>query len=140
MKKRLILIFILVLMTIFYFANRMVELEYNVNLGEFFVLTSAYSEKEVQLLEENQPLIYGGNIDEPPLGIYYEEHSQYIGLVVDYINALSIEMGTPIVSEPMVWNEALVSLENGETLLRASFSFCVSIFISIPFFPSTTFL
>lgn len=61
------------------------------------------------------PLVYGGNINEPPLGMYYEENGQYIGLVVDHISALSIQLGETIISKPMIWENAMEALKNGET-------------------------
>jgi polar amino acid transport system substrate-binding protein len=92
----------------------MVEFKYHVNLIEVFSLSSDYSDEEIEILKSYEPLIYAGNINEPPLGMYYEETGQSLGLVVDYINALSIELGVNIVSKPMVWNEVLTSLENGD--------------------------
>jgi len=40
---------------------------------------------------------------------------QYIGLVVDYVNALSIELGVEIKYEPLLWSTALEKLAKGET-------------------------
>ena len=47
----------------------------------------------------------------------YVDHDsgQYMGLVVDYVNALSIELGIEIKMEPLVWSKALEKLEKGET-------------------------
>lgn len=115
MKKRFFMFSILLIFLITIYINQYLKLEYNVNIPEYIRLSSGYTKEELQLIEEAKPLVYGGNINEPPLGIYYEENGQYLGLVVDYINALSIELGTTIVSEPMVWNEALSALSKGRT-------------------------
>jgi len=115
MKKRFVFFFILIFILLVFYVNKYAQLEYNVNILEYIKLSSEFTDDEVEIINRYQPLIYGGNINEPPLGIYYEENGQYIGLVVDYINALSIELGATIVSEPMVWNEALEALKQGKT-------------------------
>jgi polar amino acid transport system substrate-binding protein len=113
-KKILIYISLLIFSTVF-FANEYIQLEYQVNLYEYFSLVSDYTDNEREILQKYEPLIYGGNIDEAPLGQYYESHDQYVGYVVDYMNALSIELGTAIVSKPMIWEDAINALEKKET-------------------------
>lgn len=115
MKRRFIIFFILVLIFFILYANKYLELEHNANILEYINLSSGLTNDEIEILNKYQPLIHGGNINEPPLGMYYEENRQYMGFVVDYINALSIELGVPIISKPMVWNEALEALEEGRT-------------------------
>lgn len=111
--KKIILIFLSIMtVSILFYANKMIEFEYHVNLLEYFTLSSDYSEEELELLKEHEPIIYAGNINEPPLGIYYEETGQSFGLVVDYINALSIELGVDVISKPLIWNDVLNALEN----------------------------
>ncbi|SHK29626.1 transporter substrate-binding domain-containing protein [Paramaledivibacter caminithermalis] len=115
MKRRFVVFFILIFILLVVYVNKYLELEYNVNILEYIQLSSDFTSKEKEILNKYQPLIYGGNINEPPLGIYYEENKQYVGFVVDLINALSIELGVTIASKPMVWNEALEALMEGET-------------------------
>ncbi|CAH2214800.1 ATP-binding protein [Tepidibacter aestuarii] len=115
MKKKTVYFVIIFILSISFYINEVVQLEYDVNLVEYFKLSKEFTIEENRLLKENQFLIYGGNINEAPLGIYYKENGQYMGLVVDYINAISIELGIPIISKPIVWNEALDSLARGET-------------------------
>lgn len=115
MKRRFVIFFILTFILIAVYVNKYVELGYNVNILEYIQLSSEFTTEEIEIVNRYQPLIYGGNINEPPLGIYYEENGQYVGFVVDYINALSIELGATIVSKPMVWNEALKALKEGKT-------------------------
>jgi PAS domain S-box-containing protein len=95
--------------------NHFVRLEYDINLIDFIRLSGPYSHEEKQYLLTREHFIYGGNINEPPLGIYEPSTSQYVGLVVDYINALSIPLEVPILSRPMVWKDALEALALGET-------------------------
>lgn len=115
MSKKIIIYILLVVSFMIFFINQYIELEYQVNIFEYFSLISDYTENEKQLILEYDPLIYGGNIDEAPLGHYYESHDQYLGYVVDYMNALSIELGIDIVYQPMRWEEAIKALENKET-------------------------
>lgn len=115
MKKQIVTFSLLLFILLGVYVNEYLKLEYNVNILEYIKLSSDFTEEELDLIEKSQPLIYGGNINEPPLGIYYEENGQYVGLVVDYINALSIELGATIVSQPMVWNDAIKSLMEGKT-------------------------
>lgn len=115
MKKIIFTFFIMLIAVMLFYINQVIELEHNISLFRYYALSRDFTDEEITLLRENEPLVYGGNINEPPLGIYYEENGQYLGLVVDYINAISIELGTTIVSQPMVWEQALDALSEGET-------------------------
>lgn len=66
-------------------------------------------------LEEKGALVYGADRNSPPLRYVDPYTGQYIGLVVDYVNALSIELGIEIKMEPEVWGTALDKLSTGET-------------------------
>lgn len=115
MKRISWLLPILFLILAIFFTNEFMLLEYDVTLPEYFKLNQPLSLKESQYLSNKKTIIYGGNINEPPLGIVDPDTGQYYGLVVDYINALSVSLETPITSKPMVWNEALRALESRET-------------------------
>ncbi|MGL5258175.1 MAG: transporter substrate-binding domain-containing protein [Proteocatella sp.] len=104
----LILVSVLVLNQFFIFS-------YNVDIAEYFTYSKGFTEEELNTLKKYSPLIYGGNINDPPLGMYYEENGQYLGLVVDHISALSIQLGEDIIAKPMVWEEAMEALKKGET-------------------------
>lgn len=117
MNKKLVMPIILIMALSAACINEYLELKYNVSWLQYIRFCSDYTLEERKILDRYQPLIYGGNINEPPLGNYYEENGQYIGLVVDYTNALSIELGVPIISEPMIWEQALETLEKGQTNL-----------------------
>ncbi|WP_069872083.1 transporter substrate-binding domain-containing protein [Fusibacter sp. 3D3] len=114
-KKKLVIVFLASIALILFYTNQYLKIEYTINIWTFLNLNSGFTNEEKAFLDQTDVLIYGGNINEPPLGIYYEDNKQYIGLVVDYMNALSIELGTSIVSKPMVWNEALLALSKNQT-------------------------
>jgi polar amino acid transport system substrate-binding protein len=115
MNKRIGLFLTVIITVLVLYTNEYLKIEYNITVWDYIKLSSDLTDEEKLLLEKSDVLIYGGNINEPPLGIYYEANKQYIGLVVDYINALSIELGTTIVSRPMVWNDALTALSEERT-------------------------
>lgn len=117
MRKRIIIFLVLVPILLILYVNKYIQLEYNINIFEYIKFSSNYTEEEMEILNQYKPLIYGGNINEPPLGIYYEKDKQYTGLAVDYVNALSIELETPIINQPMVWTQALKELQEGKTNL-----------------------
>lgn len=73
------------------------------------------TEEERAWLEQKGILVYGSDRNSPPLRYVDSESGQYIGLVVDYVNALSIELGIEIKLEPLLWRRALGKLEKGET-------------------------
>ncbi len=115
MKRRTLFV-ILIFSTMFVlYLNQMLLLEYDTNIVEYIYYSLPQGEAEADYLKTRDHLIYGGNINEPPLGIEDSETGQSLGLVVDYMNAISIQIGVPIVSKPMIWNEALVALSEGET-------------------------
>jgi len=73
------------------------------------------TEEERTWLEQKGILVYGSDRNSPPLRYVDSESGQYIGLVIDYVNALSIELGIEIKLEPLLWSRALGKLEEGET-------------------------
>lgn len=115
MKKRWYTYCFLVLLIITLGINQFIILEYNVNIFKYIEYSKKMSEEELAVIKKYSPLIYGGNINEPPLGMYYEENGQYVGLAVDHMSALSIQLGQTIISRPMVWERAMEALKNGET-------------------------
>lgn len=73
------------------------------------------SSSEIHWLKEQDSIIYAANDNAPPLRFVDEIDDQYKGVVVDYINQLSLELGVDIQTVPMEWNNALESLKNGDT-------------------------
>lgn len=115
MKKRIVIISFLVMIIVILYIDQHVKVKYSIGIVNYVQYSFGLNAKDKKILEKYQPLIYSGNINEPPLGHYYEDSGQYLGMVVDRINALSIELGVPILSHPMIWNEALSALAKGET-------------------------
>jgi len=113
MKKRYILGF-LIIITALIFASSYFKLEYNMNIIEYFTKDNRLTDSEKEYLKKHGDLIYGSDQTTPPLRYLNPDSGQYEGLVIDYINALSIELGVKIKMKPMIWNDALEALEKGD--------------------------
>ena len=79
--------------------------------------------KQVDLIEDQKilqkytrdgVLIYGAHESAPPLR-FVDSDGVYKGVVVDYMNQLSLELGVEIKMAPYPWEEALAALEEGGT-------------------------
>lgn len=85
------------------------------NLIDYLSSDTTLSEDEIAYLNNHKTLIYGADYNSPPLRYVNEGSQQYEGLVIDYLRALSIELGIAIEFKPLIWNDALDLLSNGET-------------------------
>lgn len=115
MKKKLIFVSIALVLFTIIFINSYLDIEYDTSLFEYFRKSNKLTKEERNWLDEHGSIIYGADQNAPPLRYMDEESKQYKGIVVDYLRALSIELGTEIDFKPLVWEEALRSLETGET-------------------------
>ncbi len=70
---------------------------------------------EAAWLKEHGSLVYAADRNAPPLRFIDTADGQYKGVVVDYVNSLSLELGVNIEVHPMVWEGALSSLSEGKT-------------------------
>ncbi len=73
------------------------------------------TQEERQWLEYHGSLIYAADNNAPPLRFVDPADSQYKGVVVDYMNLLSLQLGTPIEMHPLLWEDALSQLSEGNT-------------------------
>lgn len=81
---------------------------------EYLKYSKPLSEEEKKWLDDKGKIIYASDRNAPPISFLEEENGQYKGVVIDYVTALSIELGTDIEFKPLVWEEALNSLLRGE--------------------------
>jgi polar amino acid transport system substrate-binding protein len=93
-----------------YFINM-----YDVNIYNYIRYSRGLNQAERVWLNNHGPIIYGADKSTPPLRYQDKENEQYIGVVIDYVSSLSIELVTEIKLKPLVWREALSSLEAGQT-------------------------
>lgn len=114
--KRKILIMSLVLITVLsVIGNQFFQLEYHMSIFKFFFSNQQLTDEDRAYLKSHGPIIYASDDNAPPLRFYDRENDQYRGIVIDYLQALAIELQTEIVFKPMVWKEALNALSAGET-------------------------
>ncbi|MBU3145331.1 transporter substrate-binding domain-containing protein [Clostridium sp. CF012] len=113
MKKKYVL-GILIIVTVLIFANSYLKIEHNMNIFEFFAKDQRLNASDKAYLKEYGDLVYGADQNTPPLRYLNPDSGQYEGLVIDYVNALSIELGVNIKMKPMIWNQALEALESGD--------------------------
>ncbi len=103
MKKRIIYVFIMAILLMILFANMYVQIEYDLNLYEHYSKSKELTPLEKEWLDEHGKIIYTADQSSPPLRYMDKSDGQFQGLVVDYIRALSIEIGQVISIEPAVW-------------------------------------
>lgn len=109
LKKQIIWMLIIILLTFSIFT--IFYKGFEINIGSSNMLT----EKEKEWLQEKGTLIYGADRSAPPLRFQDEADGQYKGVLIDYFNAMSVEIGTKIELYPMLWEDALEGLAQGET-------------------------
>lgn len=112
MKRKYLFISILILLSITA-LNGYTTLKYNQSLISLLFRQKDLTSEERAYLNEKKSLVYGADYNAPPLRSVNPHTGQYEGIVIDYLNALSIELSTNIDKKPMVWAEALEALKNG---------------------------
>lgn len=95
-------------------ANSFIRDKYDINLWEYLQYMPGLNVGDKLWLQQHGPLIYGADRNAPPLR-FVDSDGQYKGVVVDYINVLSLELGLEIKVKPLVWEDALKSLAEGKT-------------------------
>lgn len=76
--------------------------------------TFVLSSDEVNWKATQDQLVYVSDRNSPPMRYVDPKDSGYKGAVIDYVDALSAEIGIRIVKKPMVWNDALGAVAAGE--------------------------
>ena len=104
MKKRTIIVIGIIysIVVIGIIANIYVGITYNLNIFEYIEKSMPITEKEREILKSNGKIIYGSDQSSPPLRYKDKLDGQYKGMIVDLINALSIQIGQDIYFEPMI--------------------------------------
>ncbi|MCM1991656.1 transporter substrate-binding domain-containing protein [Oceanirhabdus seepicola] len=115
MKRKSIFVTIILILFTTIFLDVYLKIEYDASIFEYLQKSHKLTNEERKWLEKHGSIIYGADQNAPPLRYVDEESKQYKGIVVDYLRALSIELGTEIEFKPLVWDQALESLKKGET-------------------------
>ncbi|SDZ21700.1 ATP-binding protein [Tindallia californiensis] len=117
MKKRITILMAMMLLLGTFMVNHYIKITYHMNIIEYFAGNHQLTQADREYLENHGPIIYGSGNNSPPLYFVDSETEQYKGIVIDYLQALSIELETEILYQPMTWAQALQKLETGETHL-----------------------
>ncbi len=115
MTKKIIIFLTILIVVITGFINSFIKLKYNINIFEYINSDMPLKENELEILKKHSTLIYGADYNSPPLRYVDNSTNQYEGLAIDYLNALSLELGIAIEFKPLIWSKALEQLKNGET-------------------------
>ncbi len=111
---------ILIILIAAFIVSNVLITEKGIGFGRSASVT--LSEDERQWLEYHGPLIYAADNNAPPLRFVDPADGQYKGVVVDYMNLLSLQLRTPIEMHPLLWEDALSQLSSGNTDLCDMFS------------------
>jgi polar amino acid transport system substrate-binding protein len=114
-KNKAIAFFVITGLFLLWLINLYFVNAYDVNIYNYVRYSRGLNNTERVWLINHGPIIYGADKSTPPLRYQDTESEQYMGVVIDYISSLSIELVTEIKLKPLVWREALASLEAGKT-------------------------
>jgi len=116
MSKRILVAVGILAALIFIFLNAYLNMKYDIPIVEYFSKSKEITAAEREWLKKHGKIIYGSDQSSPPLRYKDETDSQYKGLVVDAIRALSIEIGQDVAFVPSNWwIESMSSLEQEKT-------------------------
>lgn len=115
MRREPVKIVLIIVVLVLLLSNMYVVSKYDINLFKYIRYLDGLSKNEREWLREHGSIIYGADQNSPPLRYLDEKSGQYKGVVVDYIRVLSIELGAEIEFKPLIWEDALKSLSEGET-------------------------
>lgn len=108
--------------TVFFFIIVAVLIILSKAFYNFFILSDNLTEKEREWIRQQGTLIYAADRNAPPLRFEDIADGQYKGILIDYVNSLSLEIGANIELHPMLWEDALNSLAKGDTDLCDMFA------------------
>lgn len=83
---------------------------YDLSIIEYIKLSVPVTMEERNYLNSRGLLTFASDSNAPPFAFLEDETSQYSGLVLDYVRALSIQLGTDIQFSPMTWEDAVKSV------------------------------
>ncbi|GAU79979.1 transporter substrate-binding domain-containing protein [Fusibacter sp. 3D3] len=108
-----IIMFSLASIIVFLLVNSYYTVEYGVSIYSYYFDGQNLTDEELTYLKEKGVLNYGADYNAPPLKSVNDASGQYEGVIIDYLNALSLEIGVNIKTHPMLWHEALDALKEG---------------------------
>lgn len=114
MKRRILVSILMIIVVGIFLSVAYTNYTTSSNLYDLVFGIPELSKSEQEYLNNREYLIYSSDYDSPPLRYIDENTGAYKGIVVDYMSALSDELGIEIKLEPKVWQDALDALERGD--------------------------
>lgn len=111
-RKHFIFIFMLFICSIL--LNQVILIKYGITLPVYLKYSVPLSKAEKQYLVSHVPIRLGTDLTAPPISYYDEKDKKYAGLIVDYVNFLSLETESPITIEMYPFYELVESLRKKE--------------------------
>lgn len=116
MKKRIMNAVIAATVLGVLYLNIYLNMAYDMNIVEYFAKPSKLTNEEHEWLKRHGKIRYISDQTSPPHRYIDEADGQFQGLIVDYISALSIEVGQVISIESTAWwSQSLEKLAAGES-------------------------
>lgn len=111
-KKHFILIIMIIVCIIL--CNQIVFIRYQTTLYNYLKYSLPINKKEREYLKKHSPIKLGSDITAPPISYYEQNKGEYAGLIVDYVNFLSIETETPILINMYTFYNLIEALRKKE--------------------------
>lgn len=109
-KKHFIFFIMITICTIL--LNQVILMKYGITLITYLKYSFPITQKEKEYLRLHSPIFLGTDITSPPISYYDNEEKKYSGLIVDYVNFLSIETETPITIDMFTFYNLVEALRN----------------------------
>jgi len=121
-KKIFLIITIFTVITFLTAANLYIENTYDLSLYEYIEYSIPITNEEVNYLLEKETLYFSSDKNAPPFAYIDNKNGQYKGFVLDYVSALSIELGVDIMFVPQTWENVIDSVISGDADMCDVFS------------------
>lgn len=114
MKKRILISLLIIIASgiLLLIANN--NYIYSNNDLSMIFSRNTLTKEERAWLDKKEYLIYSSDHDTPPLRNIDPNSGKYVGIVIDYMEALSSELGIEIKVQPDIWQSALDNLKEGK--------------------------
>lgn len=110
-KKKLIIRSILVLVSAMIGFTAIAYQQFNISPVDYVRYSLPLTNEEQEYLKEKKTIVYGMDWKAPPLTFTNEEDGQNEGMLIDYMTALSMEVGVNVNFMPIPFNEIMSSLD-----------------------------
>lgn len=96
-------------------VNQYLVNTYGLSLYEYIQFSAPITKEESEYMTRKGTLYFSSDKNAPPFAYIEKDNGQYKGLVLDYANALSIELGVDIEFDPQVWENVISSVTYGKS-------------------------